>query len=542
VAAPKTGAHRAANQRFRIVGIGASGGGLEAFTELLRQLPGKSGMGFVLMQHLPSKHESVSTELLSRSTNMPVMEVKDGMAVERDHVYVMPPETYMAVLNGVLHLMPRSEGPLQHLPIDYFLHSLAADRKSASIGVILSGTASDGTLGMEAIKAEGGITFAQDERSAKHYEMPRNAINTGSVDFVLSPRDIAMELARIGQDLSLAQFEAEQAARTQSESNYMRRIFVLLQKVSGVDLSSYRTITLERRIRRRMVLHKMQGLGQYVQRLQNDPVEITALYHDVLIPLTGFFRDPKLFEAIKSRALPRTIKDRAPDSPIRVWVAGCSTGEEAYSLAICLLEFLEDKASGIPVQIFATDASKKAIEKARAAVYKENITVDVSAERLCRFFVKLEHGYRVNKTVRDLCVFARQDPTCDPPFSRLDIISCRNLLIYLQPVLQKAMIPVFHYALKPNGFLILGTSETVGSFGDLFRLADRRYKIYSKKTLGLRTPLEFRSHKRAAGRLEASKPPLPMGRDAFDLQREVDRILLANFCLSGCFSKPQPVV
>src|SRR6516165_12311078 len=271
--APKTGAQRVANRRFPIVGIGASAGGLEAFTELLRHLPGKSGMGFVLVQHLAPRHESVLTELLSRSTNVPVTEVKDGMAVERDHVFVIPPNTNMAVVNGVLHLMPRPEGPGQHLPIDYFLRSLAVDRKAASIGVILSGTASDGTLGMKAIKAEGGITFAQEERSAKCYDMPRNAINAGSVDFVLSPRDIAMELARIGQDPCLAKFEAEQADWTRSESNYMRRIFVLLRKVSGVDFSNYRPMTLERRIRRRMALHKMQGLGQYVQRLQNDPAE-----------------------------------------------------------------------------------------------------------------------------------------------------------------------------------------------------------------------------------------------------------------------------
>ena len=527
--APKTGAQRVANRRFPIVGIGASAGGLEAFTELLRHLPGKSGMGFVLVQHLAPRHESVLTELLSRSTNIPVTEVKDGMAVERDHVYVIPPNTNMAVLNGVLHLMPRPEGPGQHLPIDYFLRSLAVDRKAASIGVILSGTASDGTLGMKAIKAEGGITFAQDERSAKYYDMPRNAINAGFVDFVLSPKDIATELARIGQDPYLAQFEVEQADRTQPESDHMRRIFGLLRKVSGVDFSNYRPTTLERRIRRRMVLHKMQGLGQYVQRLQNDPAEIAALYQDVLISLTGFFRDPQLFEAIKSRVLPRIIKERAPDSPIRVWVAGCSTGEEAYSLAICLLEFLGDKASNIPVQLVATDVSEKAIEKARAGVYMENITADVSAERLRRFFVKLEHGYQVNKTVRDLCVFARQDLTRDPPFSRLDIISCRNLLIYLQPVLQKKMMPVFHYALKPTGFLILGTSETVGPFGDLFALADRKYKVYAKKLRGLRTTLEFGSLEQVTGRREGRKPPLAVGGDAFDLQREVDRILLANY-------------
>ena len=536
-AAPKTGAQPVANRRFPIVGIGASAGGLEAFTELLRHLPGKTGMGFVLVQHLAPKHESVLTELLSRSTKIPVTEVKDGMAVERDHVYVIPPNTIMTVLNGVLHLMSRPEGPRQHLPIDYFLRSLAADRKAASVGVILSGTASDGTLGMKAIKAEGGITFAQDERSAKYYDMPRNAINDGCVDFVLSPKDIAKELARIIQHPYLAQLEIEKAERPQPEGpegeDHMRKIFALLRKGSGVDFSNYRQTTLKRRIHRRMILLKIQGLEKYVKRLHDDPAEIAALYQDVLIPLTGFFRDPKLFEVIKSRVLPRITKEGAPDSPIRVWVPGCSTGEEAYSLAICLLEFLGDRASSVPVQVFATDVSEKAIEKARTGIYLENVAADVSAERLRRFFVKLDRGYQVNKTVRDVCVFARQDLTRDPPFSRMDLISCRNLLIYLQPVLQKKIMPAFYYALKPTGFLVLGTSETVGPFGDLFALVDRDYKIYSKKSAGVRPALDFGASEQMAERLEAGKAHAIDGRVSFDLQREVDRVLLTQYAPAG---------
>ncbi len=416
-AALKTEGHRVANRRFPIVGIGASAGGLEAFTELLRHLPGKTGMGFVLVQHLAPRHESFLTELLSRSTEIPVTEVKEGMAVEPDHVYVIPPNTNMTIGNGVLHLMPRPAAPVLHLPIDYFLRSLAEDRKTASIGVILSGTASDGTLGMKAIRAEGGITFAQDEQSAKYYDMPRHAISAGCVDFVLSSAGIAKELARISQHPYLAQLEIEkaQASLLPEGEDYTRKIFTLLRKASGVDFSGYRETTLKRRIRRRMMLLKIHGLGEYVRYLRDNASEIMALYQDVLIPVTGFFRDPKLFEALKSRVLPRIIKGSAPDSPIRVWVAGCSTGEEAYSLAICLLEFLGDKASSVPVQLFATDLSEKAIEKARAGIYPENIAADVSADRLRRFFLKLDRGYQVNKTVRDVCVFARQDLTRDPP-------------------------------------------------------------------------------------------------------------------------------
>jgi len=534
-AAPKTEGQRAASRRFPIVGIGASAGGLEAFTELLRHLPGKTGMGFVLVQHLAPKHESVLTELLSRSTQIPVTEVKDGMAVEPDHVYVIPPNTNMAILNGVLHLMPRPQGPVQHLPIDYFLRSLAEDREAASIGVILSGTASDGTLGMKTIKAEGGITFAQDEQSARYYDMPRNAISAGCVDFVLPPKDIAKELARISQHPYLGQPETEKAEPSlpPEGEDRLRQIFVLLRKTSGVDFSNYRQTTLKRRIRRRMLLLKIQGLDEYFKRLQDDPAETVALYQDLLIPLTSFFREPKMFETMKRRVLARIVKGRSPDWPIRVWVPGCSTGEEAYSLAICLLEFLGDKASNVPIQVFATDVSDRAIEKARTGIYPENIAADVSPDRLRRFFVKVEPGYQVNKTVRDLCVFARQDVTRDPPFSRMDIISCRNLLIYLQPVLQKKIIASFHYALKPNGFLVLGTSETVGPFGDLFSLVDRKYKLYAKKPASIRAPVHFGVAEQAGITIEGIKALTKEPRVSFDLQREVDRILLNQYAPAG---------
>ncbi len=533
--AAKTAEQRPSTKRFPIVGIGASAGGLEAFTELLRHLPGKTGMGYVLVQHLAPKHESVLTELLSRSTQIPVTEVKDGMAVEPDHVYVIPPNTNMAILNGVLHLVARPEGPGQHLPIDYFLRSLAEDREAASVGVILSGTASDGTLGMKAIKSEGGITFAQDEKSARYYDMPRNAIQAGCVDFVLSPKDIAKELARISQHpyLGLPETEKAEPSLPAEGEDRMREIFTLLRKSSGVDFSNYRQTTLKRRIRRRMLLLKIQGLDEYLKRLHDDPPEVAALYQDLLIPLTGFFRDPKLFETIKRRVLTRVVKGRASDLPLRVWVPGCSTGEEAYSFAICLLEFLGDKTSSVPVQVFATDVSDRAIEKARAGLYPENISADVSVERLRRFFTKVEPGYQVNKTVRDVCVFARQDVTRDPPFSRMDIISCRNLLIYLQPILQKKIVPAFHYALKPTGFLVLGTSETVGPFGDLFSLVDKKYKIYAKKPAAIRAPLDFASLEQTAASTKAIKGLGKEGRASFDLQREVDRILLNQYAPAG---------
>jgi two-component system CheB/CheR fusion protein len=517
---------------FPIVGIGASAGGLEAFTQLLGQLPRKTNMAFVLVQHLAPNYKSALTELLSRATKIPVTEVKDGMVVEPDHVYVIPPNVYMGIQAGRLYLKPRLPD-LQHLPIDFFLRSLAEERGSQAIGVILSGTASDGTRGMKAIKAEGGITFAQDEKSAKYGDMPRNAIATGCVDFVMSPEGIAHELIRIGQHPFVQQAQVHEEAEIAGElEGDLRKILSLLRNATGVDFTHYKQSTIKRRIKRRMVLQKAHTLKEYIDRLQESRPELDALYQDILIHVTGFFRDPEVFETLKTEIFPHLFRNRASGAPLRVWVPGCSTGEEVYSIVICLLEYLGDAAGSLDIQIFATDISEPALEKARAGVYEESITADVSPERLRRFFVKTTRGYQVNKAIRDACVFARQDLVKDPPFSRLDLISCRNLLIYMGPVLQRKVLPIFHYALKPTGYLLLGNAESIGGNAEHFSMVDRKHKIYAKKLLPARLAVDFSRGDLALDRADLARKPEEVA-NPFDIQKEAECILLAKFAPAG---------
>src|SRR5437762_5360322 len=470
---------------FPIVGVGASAGGLEAFTQLLKTLGSGRGMAYVLVQHLDPSHESALTELLAKATEMPVRQVTDATQVEPNHVYVIPPNVDMTILQGILQLRPRTEMRGHHMPIDRFLRSLAEDQRSNAIGVILSGTASDGTLGLAAIKAEGGITFAQDEKSAKFDGMPQNAIAAGCVDFILPPDAIAGELARIRAHPYLAPSSSSRTAELVPDGDpQLKNILHLLLSANGVDFSDYKPATVKRRILRRMALHKVGELKDYVQFLRHYPAEVEALYEDILIKVTSFFRDPDAFEALKAEVFPGILKHRLPEEPVRVWVPGCSTGEETYSQAIALLEFLGHRSADIPIQLFGTDLSQESIGKARAGIYPESIVADVSPERLRRFFAKVEVGYRINKTIRDMCVFARQNFLQDPPFSRIDVISCRNVLIYLGPVLQKRIMPIFHYALKPRGFLMLGGAEgIIGTGSDLFELMDRKHKIYCRKSI-----------------------------------------------------------
>jgi len=525
----------AGSEIFPIVGIGASAGGLEAFTQLLSHLPDKPGMALIFIQHLAPQHESALTGLLARTTRTPVTEVKDGMDVERDRIYVIPPNTNMAIQNGRLYLVPR---PLdqQHLPIDHFLRSLADELGSRAIGVILSGTASDGTLGLNAVKAEGGITFAQDAKSAKYGDMPRNAVASGCVDFVLSPEGIVRELVRIAHHPYLLQTTRtiEEGVELPTEGqDELRKIFSLLRSASGVDFTHYKHTTIRRRIKRRMVLQKLQEMKDYVTFLEANRTELDALYQDILIHVTGFFRDPQVFEALKKEVFPALMKDRRTGAPIRMWVPGCSTGEEAYSIAISLLEFLGDSADRREIQFFATDISEAALEKARSGLYMENIAAEVSPERLRRFFVKTSRGYQIIKAIRDMFVFARQDVAKDPPFSRLDLVSCRNLLIYLGAVLQKKVIPIFHYALKPNGFLLLGTAETIGSFSDDFELIDKKSKIYAKKPTSLRLPAHFTERTDYEGDRRLARRAMDEAVSSFDVQKEAERVLLARFVPAG---------
>jgi two-component system, chemotaxis family, CheB/CheR fusion protein len=529
-------------EEFVIVAIGASAGGLEAFTELVRALPANTGMAFVLVQHLDPTHHSMLTELLAKSTAMSVSEVKNGMKVQANHVYVIPPNCMMTIADRVLQLNPREDVYATRMTVDHFMRSLAEDQGPRCVGVILSGSGTDGTLGLGEIQAQGGVTFAQDETTARHDGMPRSAIAAGTVDFVLPPKEIARELVRIAANRFVLPLDREEAEQEQEQAREphpaIHTIFQLLRKSSGVDFTYYRHTTIRRRIQRRMVVHKIESLDDYVKYLQQNPAEVKALYQDMLINVTSFFRNPAVFDSLKSVAYPAILKNRPRDTTIRVWAPGCASGEETYSLAITLLEFLGDKASEIPIQLFGTDVNEASIIKARTGIYPENIQGDVSAERLRRYFSKTETGYRVTKTIRDMCIFAQHNVLYDPPFSQLDLICCRNVLIYLEPVLQKKIVSLFHYALRPAGFLTLGISEGVGSSTNLFSLVDRSSKIFAKKAIASHVPVNF-SVDRKLGELSLNPRAVRgTGEPSWsypDFQKECDRRLLAQYAPATVF-------
>ncbi len=491
---------------FPIVGIGASAGGLEAIKELLYALPADTGMAFVFILHLEPTRKSMAPEILSRATRMSVLEVKDGMRVEPNHVYMIPSNCDLALLNGVLSLPPRhgeTRGP--HMVIDTFFRSLAHDHKRRAIGVVLSGTANDGTQGLIAIKSEGGLAIAEDPNSAKFSGMPESAIASGSVDFVLSPKEIAGELARISKHPYLARSCGDEATQTPSASNdnneskdiesgpdeAFHKIFAMLHTQMKVDFSNYKQSTIKRRIQRRMIVRKCENVEAYAKYLKGNPNEVKDLHGDILIHVTEFFRDPDCFKALQSQVFPKLLKNSTADLPIRVWVPGCSTGEEAYSLAILLLEYLSNAGFRRPIQIFATDISEDAIQKARKGVYPQSIESAVSKERLELFFEKVKDGYKIKKSIRDLCLFSKHDVTRDPPFSKLNLVSCRNVLIYFADVLQNRVIPIFHYSLNPDGILFLGKAESPGAFSKLFSLVNKTHKIFAK--VNIPTPLILRT-------------------------------------------------
>ena len=518
---------RQTDKPFPIVGIGASAGGLEAFTQVLHALPRDTGMAFVLVQHLAPSHASMLTEILSRATKMPVTEVIDQMAVQADRVYVIPPGVTMGIVGGTLRLTPRREVKGQHRPIDQFLRSLAEDWGHRAIGVILSGSATDGTLGLEAIKAEGGITFAQDD-TAQHTSMPNSAVAAGCVDFVLPPAEIAKEIARISRHQYVAR-DAESHSEALGSEPSLGRILDQLRRSSGVDFSRYKKNTLYRRITRRAVLHKMEGLKEYARFLQSNPAEAGALYQDVLISVTSFFRNPEAFEVLKSRVFPRLVKNRSRYEPLRVWSIGCSTGEEAYSIAMAFAEFVEQSRLQVPLQIFATDLNGAGVEKARAGLYSRAIGQDIAPDRLRRFFFEVDGTYRISKAIRDTSVFARHNVLTEPPFSRIDLISCRNLLIYLEPALQQKAMGMMHYALMPHGALWLGHSESIGSYRDLFEVEDPKHKMYVKKPGPPRLSPRAFSGDPLASRLTADPPAREPDVVVQDVHREADRILLAKY-------------
>jgi two-component system, chemotaxis family, CheB/CheR fusion protein len=466
---------------FPIVGIGASAGGLEAISELISTIPRSSGLSFLVVQHLDPSRHSLLPDILTKHTAMPVVEAIEGMAIEADHVYVIPPNARMRVAQRRISLQPRDDILGPPMPIDDLLESLASDQGTNAIGVILSGSGSDGALGLKAIQNEGGITFAQDEASARFASMPQAAIGTGCVDLVLPPRQIAEEIARIGRQPHSGPDQPMPASQSQAEKS-LRHVFRLLHKACNVDFTHYKRGTVERRLSRRMALRQISSIADYVVVLESDAAEVLALGRDLLIRVTEFFRDPETFEALVQIVFPKLLGDREPGMPIRLWIPGCATGEEVYSIAICLIEYLGERAADTPIQIFGTDVSVDALEIARAGRYIENIARNVSSQRLQRFFIRDGDYYRLDKRIRDLCTFARHNVATDPPFSRMDLVSCRNLLIYLNPVLQRNVMPLFHYALRADGVLMLGPSETVGAFSDLFGVIEsKRTKLYSKK-------------------------------------------------------------
>lgn len=404
---------------FLVVGVGASAGGLEAFTQLLGALPAKPGMAFILVQHLDPQHDSMLTSILSRTIKIPIREAQDGMAVQRDCVYVIPPNNSMAIRDGKLRLTLRVHSDHPYLPVDFFLRSLADDQKVNAVGVILSGNGSDGVAGLAAVKAGGGVTFAQDEKSAKFSGMPHSAIASGNVDFILAPSQIPGELLRLVRHSYRSRAgETEALLFSSTDNGGLKKVFALLRNFSQVDFAQYKPPTLQRRIHRRMALQRMDTLHEYAGFLQEHPAEVAKLYSDLLINVTKFFRDQGAFEALRKEALPRIVKKRAVDSPIRVWVPGCSSGEEAYSLAIMVLEYLGTAGVNIPLQIFGTDISEASLDKARKGFYPGSIVEDVTPERLRRFFVRAENGYLISKSVRDACVFSRHNLFHDPPFSK----------------------------------------------------------------------------------------------------------------------------
>lgn len=517
-----------------VVGIGASAGGLEALGELLNALPSDTGMAFVLIQHLDPRHTSALAGLLGQRTELPVLEVTDGTVARPNRVYVIPPNAKMTIARGVLSLTPRPEGGERYMPIDSFFCSLAEDQKSNGIGVILSGAASDGTLGLKAIKSEGGITFAQDE-SARFDGMPRSAVAAGVVDFVLPPDGIARELAAIARH----PYRTGGAAAGFQETRGFQKILQLLKTTVGVDFSQYKPNTLLRRMERRIVLQKAGDADQYLQVLQQNPAEVRALSEDLLINVTEFFRDPPVFEALKENVFPAMVQERQPGEAVRVWVPGCSTGEEVYSIAICLIEHMQDTGVDFPMHIFGTDISERSIEKARAGIFGPSSLTVVSPDRLKRFFVEVDAGYQIARPVRDRCVFAVHNLATDPPFSRMDLISCRNLLIYLGAALQQRVMNTLFHALQPNGFLMLGSAETPGSLAEYFTPLDSPHRIYTLKAAADRRGFELPARVATFPVFKQNvNPPAgglktPEGGPLSPLEKQVDRLLLAQYAQPG---------
>jgi two-component system, chemotaxis family, CheB/CheR fusion protein len=524
---------------FPVVGIGASAGGLEAFSELLANLPTNTGMAFLLAQHLDPTHTSFLVEILSKQTGMPIEEAREGVEILPDHVYVLPPNNTLTLAGNLLHLKSRETIEQRRSPVDILFDSLA-ERGPNAIGVILSGSGSDGAKGVQTLKEAGGIIFAEEESSARFFGMPKSAIETGCVDFVLSSSMIAHELVRMGRHPYFntvvravtrpEESEVSSLPHLEDEDQF-KKIFRLLRHACGVDFTHYKRTTIERRLIRRMAVHQTESLASYGNLLQENPSEVQALFHDLLIRVTNFFRDPEMFQALAEGVFPRLLADKTSRNPLRIWVPGCASGEEVYSVAICLHECMANQVSDRRIQIFGTDLSDAAIDHARAGYYLDNISADVSTERLERFFTKVDDHYQIAKSIRDLCVFAQHNLIRDPPFSRLDLISCRNVLIYLDQALHRRVLSLFHYALKPHGFLVLGPSETVSQSAEFFEYLGDGHRIYVRKDASERAELALdtsESPTRQQTSIGSSKT-FSGQLDVDRMLKESDRVLLSRY-------------
>jgi len=518
---------------FYIVGMGASAGGLEAFERFFQNMSNDSGIGFILVPHLDPTHVSLMPELIQKRSKMDVFQIKDGVKVKPNAVYIVPPNYDLAILNGILQLFPPPKIGGPRMPIDYFFRSLAQDEGEKAICIILSGMGTDGTLGLRSVKGELGMAMVQTPDSAKYNGMPRSAIETDLVDYILPPEKMPAQLIAYANHAA-KKVDPNLIAVEGKVPDAMQKIFILLRTHTGHDFSSYKKSTIYRRIERRMQVHQMDKIATYVRLLQENKVEVETLFKELLIGVTNFFRDPEAFKALEENALPRLLADKSDDYTIRAWVPGCSSGEEAYSIAILLRECTEKLKRHVGIQIFATDIDESTIDTARAGIYPASISADVSPNRLKRFFMSEDNMHRIKKDIREMLVFAPQDIIKDPPFTKLDLICCRNLLIYFEADLQKTLLPLFHYSLKPDGILFLGTSETIGGFTDLFTAVDKKWKIFRRKGSGPSSGAAF------------AYSATPLLERVYEVEpkksREIDVVQLAEKSLAQYYAPPSVII
>jgi len=525
-AAPVSGVTR--HQPVFMVGIGASAGGLEALEQFLQHVPAECGLAFVIVQHLDPTHRGVMPELLQRDTTMKVMQVKDRTLVQPDCVYVIPPNKDMSVLHGVLHLMEPAAPRGLRLPIDFFLRSLAQDQRERSVGVILSGMGSDGTQGLKAIREKSGMTLVQDPKTARFDGMPRSAIDAGLADAIVPVEEMPARI--IAWHRSSPMVLRKEIPSEEGSRSALEKVVILLRAHTGHDFTQYKRNTLLRRIERRMGVHQILKMSDYVRYLRENPQELDLLFRELLIGVTGFFRDPEVWELMKAEVLPGLLSDRHSGRPFRAWVPGCSTGEEAYSLAMMLREVVGEfhPRGNQGLQIFATDLDRDAIDKARQGLYPESAVADVGGDRLARFFVREDQGYRVRKEIREMVIFATQNLIMDPPFTKLDLLSCRNLLIYLTAEVQRKLIPLFHYSLAPGGVLLLGSAETVGNDSELFAPIHGKLRFFRRLETAVRNegfdfPTAFGITAAGVAERQPNHPP------AASLQSQADQFILQRF-------------